>query len=188
MAEAKAGARAIVAGGERIALFAVIAAIVVLLAVMPAWRGYAPPAAVGTYEIAPEDFAAKVEAQVVAYATGEVVVERDHLGNPLGEDIPVVRPPAGDVYVQAKRWSFGPILELRAGETYRLHVASIDILHGFHLSDELDLLLVPGEAHSFEIRPVDGERLVMQCSEYCGIQHNRMKASVRVLENSSASK
>jgi cytochrome c oxidase subunit 2 len=177
-----------VKGRERAAVVALGLVILALVAAMPAWRGYPPPAQVRSYAISAADFAAKVEAQVKAHATGEVIVERDHLGNQVGEDIPVVRPPAGDVYVQAKRWAFGPILELRAGETYRLHVASIDILHGFHLTDDLDLLLVPGEAQVFEVRPVDGERMVMQCSEYCGIQHNRMKATVRVLEKAGNSK
>lgn len=182
MAEARSAARP--AGSGRLALVVVAAAIAGLMAAMPAWRGYPPPVGVETYAMAPEAFADKVDAMVAAHATGETVVERDHKGNPVGEPIPVVRPPGGDVYVLAKRWSFWPILELEPGTSYRLHVASIDILHGFHLSDDLDFLLVPGEAHAFQLRPMDGERLVMQCSEYCGIQHNRMKATLRVLPRS----
>ncbi len=160
---------------DKLAFWAVAAVAAALFAAMPAWRGYAPPP-VETYAIAAEDFAAKVDAMVAAHATGEVTKE----------GIPVVRPPAGDVYVQAQRWQFWPIVELAPGESYRLHVASIDILHGFHLTDRMDMMLLPGSAHAFDVTPVDGERIVMQCSEYCGIEHNRMKATLRVLPRSGS--
>lgn len=157
-------------GAERLAWWGLLGVILALLAAMPAWRGY-PPAPVDSYAMAPEAFEAKVEAMVKAHATGEVVAD----------GIPVVRPPEGDVYVLARRWQFYPIVELEPGKTYRLHVASIDILHGFHLTDRIDMLLTPGTAHAFPVRPAGGDLLVMQCSEYCGLQHNRMKATIRVL-------
>lgn len=158
------------AGAERWAFLALAAVILGLFAAMPAWRGY-PPAPVETYATTPAAFEAKVDAMVAAWATGEQVED----------GIPVVRPPPGDVYVLARRWAFYPIVELAPGQTYRLHVASVDILHGFHLTDTLDFLLVPGEAHSFAVTPAGGDLLVMQCSEYCGLYHNRMKATIRVL-------
>lgn len=156
--------------GERLVWWGLLAVFIALFAAMPAWRGYTP-AAVATYAIPPEAFADKVEAMVAAHATGEVVAE----------GIPVVRPPEGDVYVLARRWEFYPVVELVEGKSYRLHVASVDILHGFHLSAERDFLLTPGLAHSFAVTPAAGDRLIMQCSEYCGLQHNRMKATVRIL-------
>lgn len=149
---------------------AVLAAIIVLFAAMPAWRGKPPPP-VETYAMSAAAFEAKVDAQVKAHATGEMVAD----------GIPVVRPPPGDVYVLARRWHFWPVVELRAGETYRLHVASVDILHGFHLDDRVDLLLAPGEAHAFTVTASQWRPLVMQCSEYCGLEHNRMKATLRVI-------
>lgn len=147
----------------------VLAAIVVLFVMQPAWRGYPPPP-VESYAIAPDAFEAKVDAQVKAHATGET----------LADGIPVIRPPAGDVYVLARRWHFWPVVELEEGRTYRLHVASADILHGFAL-DRIDLLLAPGQAHAFEVTAGRERPLVMQCSEYCGLEHNRMKATLRVV-------
>lgn len=147
-------------------LFAAVAA--VLLAAMPAWRMSDQPAS-ATYQQAPDAFEAKVEAMVAAHATGEA-----------DEEVPVVRPPPGDVYMLARRWQFYPVLELQAGETYRLHVASVDIVHGFHLGGA-DLLLVPGQTSVVTVTPREGERPVIQCSEYCGLRHSRMTAWLRIL-------
>lgn len=146
----------------------VLAAIAALFTALPAWRAR-PPVTAERYAIAAADFAALVEAQVAAHATGEMV----------GDGIPVVRPPPGDVYVLAQRWQFRPMLELQAGERYRLHVASVDVLHGFAL-DDIDLLLVAGEAQMVPLVATLGRPLVMQCSEYCGLGHNLMKSLLRV--------
>lgn len=156
---------------------AVLAAIVVLFTAMPLWRP-APPSG-DSYAIAPDAFDAKVEAQIKAYGTGE---QASFSGDSLseGETIPVVHPPAGDVYVLARRWHFWPYLELEEGKAYRLHIASTDILHGFALGPA-DLLLAPGAAHVVTITPKAGQPLVMQCSEFCGVRHNRMKATIRVV-------
>lgn len=170
MAEAALGRQRLLAG-------LVLATAVALFAAMPAWRGYPPPP-VTSYAASPEAFSAKVEAMTAAHATGEVTRDAK---DAMADGIPVVRPPAGDVYLLARRWQFWPIVELEAGRTYRLHVSSADILHGFHLNRDIDLLLTPGIAHTFTVTPRPGERLVMQCSEYCGLLHNRMKATLRVV-------
>ncbi len=48
-----------------------------------------------------------------------------------------VHPPAGsDVYLIARLWQWWPMLELEEGKTYRLHLASMDWLHGFSLQPE----------------------------------------------------
>ena len=47
-------------------------------------------------------------------------------------DIPVVHPPAGsDVYLEGRAWKWWPVLELEKGKTYRVHLSSMDIQHGF---------------------------------------------------------
>lgn len=153
---------------ERRLSWLLVAAAVVLLAAMPAWRmSDAPTSAI--FGQAPEAFEAQVEAMVAAHATGEV-----------DDDVPVVRPPPGDVYMLARRWQFYPVLELQAGETYRLHVASVDVVHGFHLGDS-DLLLVPGQTSVVPVTPRAGERPVIQCSEYCGLRHSRMISWLRIM-------
>lgn len=153
--------------GGRGAAALVAAAMAVLLVAMPAWRS--PPAPASGYDADPAAFARQVEAMVAAHATGAEV-----------EGAPVVRPPAGDVYLLARRFAFYPALELRAGETYRLHVASGDIMHGLH-GPGIDRLLPPGRAEVIELRPQAPGRLVLKCSEYCGLDHNGMVTEIRIL-------
>jgi cytochrome c oxidase subunit 2 len=153
----------------------VLAAIGWLFAAMPVWRSASAPAG-EVYAITPEAFEARVAAEVKSFATGESA----RFAGEDEEAIPVVHPPPGDVHVLARRWQFWPYLELEEGKTYRLHVGSADILHGFALAGA-DLLLAPGQAQVVTVTPRAGQPLVMQCSEFCGVRHNRMKASIRVV-------
>lgn len=143
-----------------------------LFAHMPVWGwimdGGAPMPE--SYEIAPEDFAEKMRSMSDAYATGE-----EESG------IPVVHPPEGDIYLMAYKFGFEPVLELDAGKSYRLHVSSVDILHGlnFPLADA-DTLLSPGVARVMPLEPTESGRFAMICSENCGLDHNRMKGWVIV--------
>ena len=93
----------------------------------------------------------------------------------------VVRPPPNsDVPVIARRFEFWPQLELQAGQTYRLHVAAADTVHTLVVNGR-ELSLVPGEVRVVEVTPRHGE-LPLQCGEYCGLGHNRMRQAVRVYE------
>ena len=48
--------------------------------------------------------------------------------------VPVVRPPAGeDIYMLRRLWEWWPVLELEKGQSYRLHLSSVDWQHGFSL-------------------------------------------------------
>jgi cytochrome c oxidase subunit 2 len=41
---------------------------------------------------------------------------------------PMVEPaPGGDAYLTARMWAWYPILKLRQGETYRVHLSSLDL-------------------------------------------------------------
>lgn len=166
MAEAMAAIRG------RIPLLAAGLALLVLFAAMPAWR-YGDAPEFPRYAISAEAFEAKVDAMIRDRTTG---AEED--------GVPVVHPPPGDVYLLARRWQFYPVLELEAGRSYRLHVASVDVLHGFHLGD-IDLLLVPGAAAVVPLTPDGSDRVVIQCSEFCGLRHNRMTAWVRIVPPSA---
>ena len=74
------------------------------------------------YRIAPSNYEAKVE----EFAKKNTVREE--------QGIPVVKPPAGaDVYLLGRLWQWWPILELEKGTSYRIHISSIDWLHGFSL-------------------------------------------------------
>ena len=74
-----------------------------------------------TYKTTTELFASKTQAMVDKYT---VRTETDL-------ETPVVAPPPGsDVYMIARLWNFWPILELQNGQTYRLHLSSMDYNHG----------------------------------------------------------
>ncbi len=76
------------------------------------------------YRVIPEAYGEKVE----AFATEYKVREEGDTG------IPVVHPPAGgDAYLFGRLWEWWPILELEKDQTYRLHLSSLDWLHGFSL-------------------------------------------------------
>lgn len=151
---------------DRLAAAAMVAATLGLLAALPAWRmSDAPP--MDAIAESPAAFQARAEAFTTRYATGRDV-----------EGVPVVAPPPGDVPVVARRFEFSPALELEAGKTYRLHVASVDTVHSLAL-DGRELLLVPGETRVVEITPRGP--LTFQCGEYCGLGHNKMRGGVTVI-------
>lgn len=139
-----------------------------LTAAMPGWRSPSLPGDV--YEMAPEAFARKVKAMVEAHATGR-----------SEQEMPLVHPPAGDVYLLAERWRFYPALELEKGKTYRLHVASLDSAHSLVMKSG-ERLLVPGRVEVLNVTPGLPGPLAPQCAEYCGLQHNRMKGHIEVVE------
>lgn len=132
----------------RAAAVAMIALTLVLLAALPAWRmSDAPPP--DSYAETPESFVARAEAQI----------------------------PGEDVLLVARRFAFGPAVELEAGRTYRLHVTSADTVHSLVL-DGRELLLVPGQVQVLTITPTGP--LDIRCNEYCGLGHNTMRTTVTV--------
>ncbi len=154
--------------GERKLLIGVGALLVLLFLAQPAWRGLARAGEIETYAIAAPEFDAKLEAQIARYKVGD------------DEGVPVVRPPPGDVYVSAGRWRFRPVLELQPGQSYRLHVASEDILHGVVIGGK-EALLAPGRAAIMPVTTGEPGKFTMVCSEYCGLEHNKMRHWVTVI-------
>jgi len=119
-----------------------------------------------TYRTTPERFMAKTQAMVDKYT---VRYETD-------ERIPVVAPPPGsDVYLVARLWSFWPILELQKGQTYRLHLSSLDWNHGLSLQPaNINIQMVPGFQHVLTVRPNRTGTYALICNEFCGINHHMM--------------
>jgi cytochrome c oxidase subunit 2 len=101
-------------------------------------------------------------------------------------------PPSGayKIDVQAKQWSWtfvypnGGIsdkLYLPAGRPVRLDMTSSDVLHGFwipRLSIQKDV--VPGRVMTVWIEAKKPARMWLQCAEYCGSGHSKMRARVIV--------
>lgn len=151
---------------ERVTLAVVAVALTLLFLAMPAWRGVER----ARFESHPATLA-EFDAKVAAMVT------RDQIGEEDG--VPVVRPAPGDVYLTAERWRFQPILELKAGQAYRLHVLSRDILHGAVI-DGREALLAPGVEAVLPVTPTEPGRIALVCSEYCGLEHNKMRHWVTI--------
>lgn len=153
---------------DRLSAAALALASVVLLLAWPGWRlSDAPPAQ--SYPQDPAAFLAAAESFAAAHAVGE----RDGM--------PLVQPPPGaDIPVVARRFQFWPALRLQAGRTYRLHVASLDTVHSVVVQGR-ERSLLPGQVRVMEITPAAGTPPALQCGEYCGLGHTRMRAGVEVV-------
>ena len=119
-----------------------------------------------TYKTTPDKFSAAAQAMVDKYT---VRTETE-------QNIPVVAPPEGtDVYMIARLWNFWPILELKKGEKYRLHLTAMDYNHGFSLQPQnINIQLVPGFEHVLTITPNQSGQISIVCNEFCGIGHHTM--------------
>ena len=126
------------------------------------------------YRINPEVFAAKTEAMTEKYTVRE---EGD-------TGLPVVHPPAGsDVYMLSRLWEWWPVLELEKDQTYRLHLSSLDWLHGFSLQPtNINLQVHPGYDMVVTITPDEAGVFSVVCNEFCGEGHHTMVGRIHVVE------
>ena len=95
-----------------------------------------------------------------------------------------MHPPAGsDVYLIARLWQWWPMLELEDGKTYRLHLTSMDWLHGFSLQPEnINIQVHPGYDHVVTLTPTKAGTYSIICNEYCGINHHTMASKLYVVK------
>ena len=96
--------------------------------------------------------------------------------------IPIVEPPpGGEAYMQAQMFAWYPALKLRKGETYRLHLSSIDLNHGFSLQPlNMNFQVLPGYDHVLTLTPTSTGEFTIVCNEFCGIGHDRMIGKIFV--------
>lgn len=102
--------------------------------------------------------------------------------------IPVVRPqPGSDAYMLARLWSWWPILELQKGQSYRLHLSSLDWLHGFSLQPtNMNIQVHPGLEHVITLTPTESGTFTVVCNEFCGLGHHTMLGRIYVVEPGQA--
>lgn len=126
------------------------------------------------YRTTPDAFAAKTEAFVAKYK----VREEGKTG------LPVVRPPAGgDAYLIARLWEWWPILELEKGQTYRLHLSSLDWQHGFSLQPtNINIQVHPNYEMVLTIKPTEAGTFGVVCNEFCGVGHHTMLGRIYVVD------
>jgi len=148
---------------------------IIMFIMMPYWHVFGKQnLANEAYRTTPEVYTAKAQAMVDKFKIRE---ETD-------QKIPVVKPPAGsDVYLIARLWQWWPMLELEAGQTYRLHLMSMDWLHGFSLQPEnINIQVHPGYEHILTVQPTKAGTFSIICNEYCGINHHTMVSRLYVVD------
>ncbi|MCO6411355.1 MAG: hypothetical protein J5I92_01300 [Thiogranum sp.] len=147
----------------------------ILFFMMPFWHVYGKQnLSTEAYQTTPAQFGLKVQAMIDQYT----------VRHETEQQIPVVAPPAGsDIYMLGRLWQWWPILELEKGQTYRLHLSSMDWQHGFSLQPvNINMQILPGYEMVLNITPdVAGEYGVV-CNEYCGIGHHTMLGRIYVKE------
>ncbi|MCC7045490.1 MAG: cytochrome c oxidase subunit II [Alphaproteobacteria bacterium] len=126
------------------------------------------------YRITPDMHLARTEAAAEKYKVRE---EGD-------TGIPVVRPPpGGDAYMLARLWEWWPILELEKGQSYRLHISSLDWQHGFSLQPaNVNLQIHPGYEMVLTVTPDTTGQFTVVCNEFCGIGHHTMIGRIYVVD------
>ncbi len=124
------------------------------------------------YRITPQQYEAKTNAMVAKYQV------REETGYPV-----VAPPPGEDIYLIARLWQWWPILELKKGETYRLHLSSLDWQHGFSLQPQnINLQVHPGYEMVVTITPDKSGTYSIVCNEYCGLGHHTMLGKLLVVD------
>ena len=125
-----------------------------------------------TYRISAERFADKTNAMVESHQV------REESG------LPVVHPPPGsDVYLIARLWQWWPILELEKGQSYRLHLSSLDWQHGVSLQPtNINVQVHPGCELVRTVQPDRAGAYSVVCNEFCGIGHHLMVGKIYVTE------
>ena len=116
-------------------------------------------------------------------------VQKFKIGEEGDSKIPVVRPPPGsDAYMLARLWSWWPVLELQKGQPYRLHLSSLDWLHGFSLQPtNINIQIHPGIEQVITITPTEAGTFSVVCNEFCGLGHHTMIGRIHVVEPDQAS-
>jgi cytochrome c oxidase subunit 2 len=125
-----------------------------------------------TYRTTPNAFYAKVERNVADWKTREL------------NGVPVVKPPAGaDVYLLGRMWLWYPVLELERGQTYRLHLSSLDLQHGFSLQPiNVNVQVHPGYEHVLTMTPDKSGEYTIVCNEFCGLGHHTMMGKIFIVD------
>ncbi|MCP4007714.1 MAG: cytochrome c oxidase subunit II [bacterium] len=145
----------------------------VMFIAMPYWYFYGKQNSVGEgYLVEPMEFSQRVSKFVETNKVGEL------------KGIPIVEAaPGGDVYLQAMMWSWFPVIQMRKDQTYRLHISSLDLQHGFSIQPlNMNFQILPGYDHVLTITPTSAGEFSIVCNEFCGIGHHLMTGRILVVE------
>ena len=164
-------------GGERTWIGLSLVWCLVLFLMMPYWHFKGKQNSTGeSYRVTAAAFSDRVEEFVDAHQVG--VVEAG------GIEYPIVQPaPGQDIYLKASMFMFYPVLKLKKGAEYRLHVSSMDVQHGFSLQPmNMNFQILPGYDHVLTITPTKAGDYMVVCNEFCGPGHHTMTGKIIVEE------
>ena len=153
----------------------------VMSLMMPYWHFRGKQNSAGeAYKVSPADFLTRTEKFVAANRVG--TYKNPLASNPLLQELPLVEPPAGgDAYLVGRMWQWYPALRLRQGETYRIHLSSLDLQHGFSLQPlNMNFQALPGYDHVLTLTPTSRGEFTVVCNEFCGIGHHNMSGKIIV--------
>ncbi len=120
--------------------------------------------------VEPRRYLAMYEDFVQKYKVGE---ER---GRPVVEP-----PPGGDVYLLARQFQWDPVVKLKKGASYRIHLSSFDVVHGFSLQPvNMNFMALPGWDYTLTFTPTRSGVYEVICNEYCGAGHQLMTGRIYV--------
>ena len=128
------------------------------------------------YRVVPSSYEEKVEAFAAKYKVREE------------KGVPVARPgPGAEVYLLGRVWQWWPILELEKGVSYRIHISSADLQHGFSLQPvNINIQVHPGYEHVITLAPTEAGEFGIVCNEFCGLGHHTMTGKIYVTDQKKA--
>jgi cytochrome c oxidase subunit 2 len=159
------------AGPERLWIGIAFVWCLVLFVAMPYAHYKGKQNATGlSYSVEPAAFLERVNRFVETNQVGDV------------DGIPIVEgDPGGDVYLLGQMWRWFPILKLKVGQTYRVHISSTDLQHGFSLMPmNMNFTVLPGYDHVLTLTPTSTGEFPIICNEFCGIGHHVMTGRIIV--------
>ncbi len=87
----------------------------------------------------------------------------------------VAPPPNSDIFIRGKQFTWDPILKLKKGVQYKLHLSSLDMNHGLSVQPvNFTIQVVPGWDNILNITPTTTGVFTIICNEYCGLGHHTM--------------
>jgi cytochrome c oxidase subunit II len=101
--------------------------------------------------------------------------------------VPEAAHPTRAIDVTLSRHAFSPArVEVRLGERVRLNVTSVDGTHGVQVKAlGLNAVVRDGKTVTVELTPTEAGTFEIECSEYCGRGHGRMRARLIVTRDTS---
>jgi cytochrome c oxidase subunit 2 len=158
-------------GAEKLWIGVALVWCIIMFLAMPYWHFKGKQNSSGeAYSVTPQDFMARVTK----------FVETNKVGMENGVEV-VEATPGGDAYLLAQSWRWYPILKLKKDQTYRLHISSVDLQHGFSLLPmNMNFHILPGYDHVLTITPTSTGNFQIICNEFCGIGHHLMTGRIIV--------